>query len=271
MPKIAVVAVAFCLIGRPGLAQTVAPPPSAVTRPDTVAARATAAAAAAAETDVPPTFGSLFHDLGRDFRRVPSLESAVIAGIAGGLSLSVRQEDANVTRRATGAGHLNPVFDAGATIGGGLAQFGAAFASYAVGRTSGNLRLSRLGADLVRAQFVNTALTQTLKFSVHRPRPDGGRYSFPSGHSSGTFAMATVIQRHYGWKAGAPAFALATYVAGSRLQDNKHFMSDVIFGAGLGILSGRAVTVGHGRTRLAMTPIAAPGGAGLGFVLVAPH
>jgi membrane-associated phospholipid phosphatase len=115
---------------------------------------------------------------------------------------------------------------------------------------------------------VNAALTQGIKFAVRRPRPDGGRYSFPSGHASAAFATAAVIQRHYGWKVAIPAYGLATYVGTSRLSENRHFASDVIFGAAIGIVSGRAVSVGHGRARFDLFPIARPGGAGVGFTLV---
>ena len=48
---------------------------------------------------------------------------------------------------------------------------------------------------------------------------------------------------HFGWKAGVPAYGLAAYVAGSRLQENRHYMSDVLFGAAVGIVSGRTVTI----------------------------
>jgi hypothetical protein len=49
-----------------------------------------------------------------------------------------------------------------------------------------------------------------------------------------------VIQRRFGWKAGAPLYALGGYVAVSRLQENQHYLSDVVFGAALGIVAGRA-------------------------------
>ena len=79
-----------------------------------------------------------------------------------------------------------------------------------------------------------------------------------------------MLQRHYGWKVGAPAYAIASYVGASRLAENKHFMSDVLFGAGIGIVSGRAVTVGRGPKTFALVPLAAPGGGGggLGLTLV---
>ena len=84
-----------------------------------------------------------------------------------------------------------------------------------------------------------------------------GNGSFPSGHTSASFATATVIQRRWGWRAGLPAYALASYVGASRLHDN-HYLSDVAFGAGLGIAAGLAINqsswrvavlpaVGHGR------------------------
>ena len=77
-----------------------------------------------------------------------------------------------------------------------------------------------------------------------------------------------MLQRHFGWKVGVPAYAFASYVAGSRLQENRHYASDVMVGAALGIVSGRAVTVGRGRATFAVSPFAAHGGGGIGFSLV---
>jgi len=84
--------------------------------------------------------------------------------------------------------------------------------------------------------------------------------SIPSGHSSGTFATATVLQRRYGWKVGIPAYRFAAYVAASRLSENKHLLSDVILGAAIGIMGGRTVTVGRGPVCFAISPMIPPGG-----------
>ena len=43
----------------------------------------------------------------------------------------------------------------------------------------------------------------------------------------------------------APAYAVAAYVGASRVQAGKHFTSDVVFGAALGIVAGRTVTLGN--------------------------
>jgi membrane-associated phospholipid phosphatase len=192
----------------------------------------------------------------------------VILGAGGAMGFAVRDEDWDLTRRAAASHTLDEAFDPGAVAGSGIAQFGLAFWTYALGRVQHSPLVSRLGADLVRAQLVNTVLTQGIKFAVQRERPDGGKYSFPSGHTSGAFATATVLQRHLGWKVGVPAYAVATYVAGNRLPENKHFLSDVLFGAAVGIASGRTVTIGQGRARFALSPLTAPGGGGIGLTLV---
>lgn len=51
-----------------------------------------------------------------------------------------------------------------------------------------------------------------MKVAVNRPRPSGGPYSFPSGHTTSAFITAGVVQKHFGPYAGYPAFALAGYV-----------------------------------------------------------
>jgi membrane-associated phospholipid phosphatase len=81
------------------------------------------------------------------------------------------------------------------------------------------------------------------------------------------FASATVLERHFGWKAGIPAYAVASYVAASRVQTQRHYLSDVMFGAALGIVAGRTVPIGHGR-QLELTPMALPHGGGASFTLI---
>jgi len=83
-----------------------------------------------------------------------------------------------------------------------------------------------------------------------------------------TFASATVLQRNLGWKAGIPAYAVAGYVAASRIQVRRHFLSDVTFGAALGITAGRAVTIGRGDHRFAVAPAAVPGGGGISLTWI---
>lgn len=262
MVRSAIVALIACLVATPALAQT-SPAPR-----DSARLGTESAAAPATQTFTVPSFRSLFTDLGQDVRRLGSRNTALVLGVAAGLGAAVHSQDARLTRRAAQSTRLDSVFEIGAVSGGGLVQVGGAFGAYAIGRALDNPLVATVGADLVRAQLMTAVFTHGLKLSVGRRRPDGTRFSFPSGHTSATFATATVLQRHFGWKVGVPAYAFASYVAGSRLQENKHYASDVIVGAALGIVSGRAVTVGRGRATFAVSPFASRGGAGIGFTLV---
>ncbi len=72
-----------------------------------------------------------------------------------------------------------------------------------------------------------------------------------------------VLQEHFGWKVGLPAFAAAAYTGTSRVADNQHWASDVVFGAALGMASGRTVTIHMRNTRVALSPVTDPGGIGV--------
>jgi len=203
-------------------------------------------------------FGEALADLGR----LPSWQTA--AWLSGGLAAAgaAYPADDHISREfaATGTNAFRP----GKVIGGTPFQLGTAFTAYAIGRARNKPRLMALGHDLIEAQVLTELLTQGIKQSVRRARPDGGNFSFPSGHAAVSFASATVLQRHLGWKAGVPAYAVATYVAASRVQMRRHFLSDVAFGATLGLVAGRTVSIGGGR-RLAVAPAAAPGGGSITF------
>ncbi len=214
-----------------------------------------------------PSIVSLVRDLGGDMRRLPSMRNAIILGGGALASVASRRGDPSLTARAVASDGLDTFLEPGAVLGGGLVQVGGAAALFGVGRVLHRPAMAVAGADLVRAQLLNTAMTHALKFAVHRTRPNGSRYSFPSGHTSSSFATATVLQRHFGWRVGVPAYALATYVGASRLQENQHFLTDVLFGAAVGVVAGRTVTIGHHRGVI-VSPFATRGGGGLGVTWI---
>jgi len=125
--------------------------------------------------------------------------------------------------------------------------------------------MSHIGSDLIQSLLLAEAMTQALKFSTHRERPDlSDNRSFPSGHAADTLAFATALERHFNWKYWAPAYAFATYVAMSRLHDNRHYASDVVFGSAIGVIAGRTVTrLGHKQFPVAVAPV--PGGVMLAY------
>ena len=119
---------------------------------------------------------------------------------------------------------------------------------------------SHMGFDLLRAQIVTEALILGMKQIARRERPTGECCSFPSGHAAAAFATASVIERHFGYRMALPTELIAAYVATSRLHDNRHFLSDVLFGSALGTATGWTVVGRHGRSNYALTPVAMPGG-----------
>jgi hypothetical protein len=250
MTRTLLTVVSVLAVSLPAAAQTAAPP------------RNSPPVAAIPEM---PTLGGIVRKVPTDFRNVIRFDSAVILGVAGGIALAVHPFERHAVASAEES-HLDEAFDSGGVFGSGWAEAGGAVATYAVGRVAHAPGVAAVGADLIRAQFLNFAMTTTLKVAVDRRRPDGGSHSFPSGHTSATFTTATVLQQHFGWRAGVPAFAIAAYVGGQRLQEDAHYVSDVIFGAAIGVVSGRAVTHGH-HSKLMLTPTAGRHAAGVTGVL----
>ena len=227
------------------------------------AAQTLAPSAAIPETS--RAFAGLFQGIVTDFRNLASKDTLTILGAGGVLAASLRPADRAATTTLSGSN--TSFLSSGETIGSARLQFGSALATLAVGHFTGNPKLTAVGSDLVRANIVTQTLTIGMKLAAQRTRPDGTEFSFPSGHSSVTFATATVLHRHFGWKTGVPAYAVASFVAASRVHEKRHFLSDVTFGAAVGIVSGWAVTVGRGKAQMSVAPIAAPdgGGGGIGF------
>ena len=214
-----------------------------------------------------PTVGAIAKDTLHDFRRLPSSGSMGLLAIGGVAAFGARSVDGDVTRDFPAVSGLNGAFKPGAVIGGTPFQLGASLGTYAIGRALGRSCIARVGADLVQAQLMAEGLTMIFKESSRRSRPEGSGFSFPSGHTTVTFASATVLQRHFGWKVGLPAYAVASYVAASRVEMKRHYLSDVAFGAALGIAAGRTVPIGHGRA-LMLAPMASPSGVGAQFTLL---
>lgn len=128
--------------------------------------------------------------------------------------------------------------DFGDLYGSGLTLGAGTLGVLIAGRLSGNANLSATGADLARSLLSSGAVVWGLKVAIDRPRPNGGKYSFPSGHTAATFAIAPVLQKHYGWRLGVPAYAVAALTAAARMEDQRHYLSDVLFGAAIGIAAG---------------------------------
>jgi membrane-associated phospholipid phosphatase len=257
----------LCLVASTAFAQTSAVSsdlpsfrPAGIEAPSSVTGGR--AASGTFETQKQPAF---FNSIGRDLSSFFSTDTAKIVGsfAFGGLAVmkwdgaSVDEAREMLPRRAAGIGNL---------AGSLLVQAGAGVATDILGHAIKNRRMAELGSDLIRAQVLSQILVQGTKFSVGRLRPDGSdSQSFPSGHTASAFATATVVQQHFGWKAGVPAYAFAAFVGESRMASNKHYLTDVMVGAGIGIAAGRTVTLRLGREEFGVGVAPTRGGAMVSF------
>jgi hypothetical protein len=181
-------------------------------------------------------------DVGRDYLHFLSIDTAIWLGMGGGAALAVHPADDALRDDALTA---HPDLSGGDLYGEGGVQIPLAVAWWIIGHAAHSERGADVGRDLLRAQISAASWTYALKFATHRTRPNGDPRSLPSGHASATFATAMVLEEHYGWKVGVPAFAAAAYTAASRVTDNKHWASDVVLGAFLGMApTGKPVQMG---------------------------
>ncbi len=130
-------------------------------------------------------------------------------------------------------------------------------ALYLYGHFFENQKAQRTALLSLESFVVSGIIVQAIKFIGHRHRPSSGNpynawdgpgfstsnLSFPSGHSSSAFAIATVIASEYPDKAFVTplAYGIATLTALSRVNDNAHWVSDVFFGAIIGYFTAKAI------------------------------
>lgn len=151
-------------------------------------------------------------------------------------------------------------------------SFGVLGAFYAEGMIGHDDRSRVVAEDGLSASILSGALTYILKEAVGRSRPSAhlgvyhfkpfsGGQSFPSGHATQAFAVASVVSARYGDKLWVDtlAYGTAMLVGTARVYHNAHFASDVLAGALIGHAIGRMV-VHHRdqihRTNATLTPIA---------------
>ena len=166
-------------------------------------------------------------------------------GIGAGAAITLSQTDADVEIQDDLTDSIGDLAEIGDIGGHGLTLAGIIVSTYIVGRLVKDEKVIETGKALIEAEIITAVMTKIIKVSTGRERPNGGEdrfsSSFPSGHASGSFSMASVVDVMYGHKIGIPLYLFAGFVGFSRLSDNKHFLSDVLFGAVLGTVVGRTV------------------------------
>jgi hypothetical protein len=130
--------------------------------------------------------------------------------------------------------------------GEGYTQAGVALAFWGTGWLWKDQKLAGTGEVLMEAEILNGIFTTAFKSIVGRERPDKSSHdSFPSGHASDSFCFAAVIDDRLGHGYGAAAYALALLTGMSRMESDRHYFSDVVMGAGMGMIIGYSVSQRH--------------------------
>ena len=272
LKRLAACPLLLCLLATSAWAQAPAP----VENGDTVAATPDGGQAVQlpptgrtipAEVGSPEASSNIFKLAANDFKNFFSRDTALTMGYVSVVAIAAAPWD----REGVNNGFNIPttLFESGNLIGQFAFQLAAGGATYGLAKATGNEKLSMVGRDIIRAQVVSQVMVQALKHTIRRERPDhSNSAAFPSGHSASTFATATVLQRHYGWKVGVPAYALGGYVALARMAWNRHHATDVVMGAGFGIASARTVTMSMAKTKFSVGVQPERGGASIQFTQI---
>jgi len=128
----------------------------------------------------------------------------------------------------------------------------------------------------VKAELLMNILVEGMKKMIPTRRPSGGMNSMPSGHTAQAFVSATILDMEY--RDTSPWISVAGYAAATttgmyRMINDKHWISDVFIGAGIGILSTRLVYLTHcyrcgKKGNLAILPAILKNGGGVSMALV---
>lgn len=215
---------------------------------------------------------SLLYTTVDDFKAFPQRKSTwVILGIGAATALLAHPKDDDVNDNLQGSRNVGRIFAPGKYLGAVYTQAAVSVGLYTIGRyvlppaadEPRTNKVSHLGFDLLRAQIVSQAIVQGMKHTIRRDRPMGDCCAMPSGHAATAFATASVLERHYGYRMAWPTLVAAAYVGASRLHDNRHFVSDVLFGSAVGMATGWTIVGRHGRSTYAFRPVPIPGGIAL--------
>jgi hypothetical protein len=180
--------------------------------------------------------------MGIDLTRFVTQRTLTILAVGGiAATMSRDRESASGMQQALEGSSFEPVLDFGDKYGSGWVVGSSSLALLAAGTVSGQAGMASFGADLCSSYLVSGAAAFAIKFSVNRRRPSGGGLSFPSGHTTAAFSTVPVIAHHLGWQAGAVAAFVAASTGMGRMEDRHHYLSDVLFGAAIGLAVGDAV------------------------------
>jgi len=132
-------------------------------------------------------------------------------------------------------------------------------------------------AIAAKAEFLMGAIVHGMKKTIRVERPSGGGMNtMPSGHTAQAFVAATILDMEYRdtspW-ISVGGYAVATTTAIGRMVNNKHWISDVLIGAGIGIFSAKVVYYTHQyrwgkKNNIVILPAIYKNGGGVSFSMI---
>ncbi len=205
--------------------------------------------------------GDWLHSFGRDAKELPATMwgdtkatftdpwAWVGLGLAGasGIVLNASGSDNRVADHYDKHGsQLNGFWDTVGDVGGNPGtHFAFAGVMYFGSLVGENTKAYETSKALLNGLAINGLTTLALKGITRTRSPNGDPFGWPSGHTSSTFCLATVMHEAYGPWVGVPLFAFASYVGYERIDARNHDFSDVISGALIGVAIGHAVFQNH--------------------------
>jgi hypothetical protein len=190
------------------------------------------------------------HDLWHDTKRVytnPVSVGLLAAGVGGSIAVKESGPDDTVEDHYRPGHHTfsdgwRDFFDAYGNPG---THFAIAGAWYVLGEQLQDDKTYNVSKTLASALIINGISTYAGQAASWDRAPNGSWGTWPSGHTSSSFCIASVMDEAYGHVVGVPMYGLATLVAMERLDDRNHYFSDVVMGGVLGLVVGHSVASGR--------------------------
>ncbi|WP_419172395.1 phosphatase PAP2 family protein [Halobacteriovorax sp.] len=138
-----------------------------------------------------------------------------------------------IQRRAVAKNHLKGLGEFGGDIGYGYLNGTYILGNYLLGGARG----AKKASHMLQATFYTVGTTVALKSMIHETRPGYPQEhdSFPSGHTSASFAFASVVLAQDGVVWGSLAHLAAIFISFSRINDEWHYLHDVTAGMTIGM------------------------------------
>jgi hypothetical protein len=193
----------------------------------------------------------LFPDLWDDTKSIVNVGDGLMIGGGLALALGLRQ-DADGDVRHYVAENPTRWGDATRTLrvfGEPGAQVPAMFAIYGYSVWTQDEDLHDFSRAMLHAHGLTSLSVVAVKGIANTRRPTDefldGKWGFPSFHTAGVFAIGATVEEYYGWQPAIPIYVLGGLVGWSRIDQQEHDLSDVVFGSVLGYVIGHAVAARH--------------------------